>query len=189
MQRRAAAVLVAFFVVISVASYALIATAAQPEVTLENPDHSLKQGDSFTVGGQEYTVSKIEATKESSGGGGGHSGGGGGETLVRSGELTWTNESAQNGTNESAQNGTNESAQNTVQLEHRSNVTLQGTTYLAFFPNNETVYLTQDFESYQEDVNRIEQFHEHVSGLWGVSILSGLAAVLLLGLAYLPSRY
>lgn len=181
MQRRAAAVSVAFFVVISAASYALVATAEEPTVSLENPDHSLEQGESFTVNGQEYTVSKIEATKESTGGGGGHGGGGGEEKLVRSGELTWTNESAQN-----ASNG---SAQNTVQLEHRSNVTLQGTTYLAFFPNNETVYLTQDFEAYHQETSRIERFHEHVSGLWGVSILSGIAAALLLGMAYLPSRY
>lgn len=30
---------------------------------------------------------------------------------------------------------------------------------------------------------------ERISGLWGVSILSGLTGIVLLGTAYLPSRY
>lgn len=290
MQRRAAAVSVAFFVLVSAASYALIATAESPEVSFENPEHSLQQNDTLEVGGQQYTVSSITAEMESSGGGG--HGGGGGETLVRSGELTWTNESARytetwdNGStvtrdnqsytvlvenasdptsfvlreqiNRTAilledENAENELAtyngsewvvinrdgnqtlvspeeyfpepterqyaegdnfpyngqratvadvttgaatvqwtaprNNTVSLAQESNVTIQGQTYLVFFPDNSTVYLTQDFQSYQQQTHQIELHHQHESGLWGIIILSGIAVTMLLGMAYLPSRY
>lgn len=290
MQRRAAAVSVAFFIVVSAASYALIATAEEPHINFENPDHSLKQGDTLTLDGEKYTVSKIEAKMESSGGGG--HGGGGGKTLVRSGELTWTNESAQytetwkngstvtrdgekytviinaaedpseftlreqlnksgilkedpnaddemvthNGTtyvvvrqdgnktlvpedeyfpepNErqyaegdtfpyndqrvTVSSVTSKAAtltwtaprENSVELEQETNVTLQGQTYLVFFPNNETVYLTQQFQSYHHQQEEIHEFHTQKNGLWGISILGSLAALLLLGMAYLPSRY
>jgi hypothetical protein len=288
MQRRAAAVSVVFFLVVSAASYGLIATAEEPSVGFENPEYSLSTGQSFEVGGQEYTVTSIEASMESSGGG--H--GGGGERLVRSGEVAWTNESARyteswdNGSSVSIDNqsytvvvdsGEDPAAftlreeldreailqddpdaenqlvtyngsdwvvinrdgnrtlvapeeyfpepatqryeegdqfsyngqqvsvadvtadqitlawtaprENTRSLGHLENVTLQGSTYLVFFPNNDTVYLTQNFDSYRTQSNQIDRHHEHVNGLWGVSILSGLAAVALLGLAYLPSRY
>lgn len=290
MQRRAAAVTVAFFIVVSAASYALIATAEKPDVHFENPEYSLQQGDTLTLDGETYTVSKIEAKIESSGGGG--HGGGGGKHLVRSGELIWTNESARhtaswkNGStvthdgqkykvmieaaknpsqftlreqlNKSAiladdpdaedemvthngstyvvvhRNGNqtlvpedeyfpepnekqyaegdtlsyeNHSAtvssvssktvtlawiaprENSLQLEQETNVTLQGQTYLVFFPNNETVYLTQQFQSYQAQQNEIHEYSSQKNGLWGVSILSGLVAALMLGMAYLPSRY
>lgn len=166
MQRRAAAVSVAFFLVVSAASYALIATAEEPTVDFEDPEYSLQEGDSFTAGGQEYTVTAIEATVES--GDDGH-GGGGGETVVRSGELSSGNE--------------------TTNLDHLDNVTIGDQTYLVFFPNNDTVYLTQQFEAYDRQTAEIDQHHVHVNGLWGVSILSGLAAFALLGMAYLPSRY
>jgi hypothetical protein len=290
MQRRAAAVSVAFFVLVSAASYALIATAESPEVTFENPEPELQQGDAVEVGGQQHTVSSISAEMESSGGGG-HGGGGGG-TLVRSGEISWTNESARytetwdNGStvtrdnqsytvvvenasdpasfvlreqiNRTAilledENAENELAtyngsewvvinrdgeqtlvapeeyfpepnerqyaegdnfpyngqrvvvadvtssavtiewtaprENTISLAQETNVTIQDQTYLVFFPDNSTVYLTQDFESYQAQTNQIELHHEHESGLWGIIILSGIAVTMLLGMAYLPSRY
>lgn len=288
MQRRAAALWVALFLVLGVASYSLIATATPPTIGFENPEHELSQGETFTVGDRTYTVSGITAST-SGGGGGGH---GGGATLERSGELTWTNDSARytatwaNGStvtyedqqylvlisdspdpdqfvleetinrsailqddpdaaNETVTQGgteyvvvtrdgqknlvptdeyfpepatrqfdegqtidyrgnqteiatvTNQSAtlawtaprQNTVELADQSNVTLAGTTYLAFFPDNTTVVLTQNFESYDRQQTEIAEHHERVNGLWGISILSGLVSILLVGMAYLPSRY
>lgn len=290
MQRRAAAISVAFFLVVSAASYGLIATAEEPTVDFEDPDYSLSAGQSVELDGQEYTVTSIEATVES-GGGGGHGGGGGGE-LVRSGEMAWTNESARytaswsNGSSVTRDNQSftvvvdsgedpsgftfreelNRTAilqddpdaedelatyngsewvvvredgnrtlvdpeayfpdpetreyeegdsieyenrtvavddvsgdqvtlawtaprENTISLSHESNVTIQDSTYLVFFPNNDTVYLTQDFQSYRTQTNQIAQHHDQVNGLWGVSIVSAVAAVIMLGLAYLPSRY
>lgn len=87
MQRRAAAVYVVFFLVIGAASYSLIATAQSPTIQFQNPEHRLAQGDQFTVGEQTYTVSNVQETEES----GGH---GGGTKIVRSGELSWVNQSA-----------------------------------------------------------------------------------------------
>jgi len=88
MQRRAAAIYAALFLVVGAASYSLIATATQPTVDFENPDHTLSAEDSFEVDGQEYTVREISAEVS----GGGH--GGGGE-LARSAVIARTNESGQ----------------------------------------------------------------------------------------------
>jgi len=61
MQRRAVAVYVAFFILIAAASYTLLATAEEPTITLDDPEYELAQGDTFTVSGQEYTVTSIES--------------------------------------------------------------------------------------------------------------------------------
>jgi len=79
--------------------------------------------------------------------------------------------------------------QNTVTGEEGGNVTLGDTTYLAHFPSGQEVILSTNFEEYQHSVERNSYFTERVNGLWGVSILAGLTAIFLLGLAYLPSRY
>ena len=290
MQRRAAALYVAFFLVLSVASYSLIATAEEPHVEFANPEFTLSENETFPVGGTEYTVSSLEATT-SSGGGGGHGGGGGGG-IQRTGTIQWTNQSAQfsrtlannstvsfdnttfrvlipntsdpssftlqnqvnrteilkndtqaddqlitrNGTefvvvddgnvtrlvpadeyfpeptnrtftegqtfnfngnrttvatvtNQSATLGWTAPRNNTVEVSANANVTLGGTTYLAHFRNNQTLVLTQNFASYNEQTAEISRYHQYINGLWGVSIMGGLAAVLLAGMAYLPSRY
>jgi hypothetical protein len=290
MQRRAAAIYVAFFLVVGAASYSLIATAQEPTIGFENPDHSLSQGDTFTVGGQQYTATTVETTEEESGGGGGH-GGGGGVTIVHTAEFTWTNQSAlytqtwDNGStvtyeddewdvvipnasdpssftlresidragilaNDTAadnetvtrngqefvivtENGSstlvpateyfptperqefsesdslsldgnqtridvgsdavtlswNAPRQNTVEVGNHANVTLGGETYLAHFSSNDTVVLTQDFQSFQAQNGDIDSFHEQKNGLWGVTILSGASVIFLVGFAFLPSRY
>ncbi|MFB6161286.1 MAG: hypothetical protein ABEJ61_08950 [Haloferacaceae archaeon] len=89
MQRRAAAIYVAIFLLIGGASYALVATAERPHVQFSDPEQRLAQGDQFTVDGRQYTVASV--TAESSGGGGGHGGGGG---VTHAATLEWTNESA-----------------------------------------------------------------------------------------------
>ncbi|MFB6138470.1 MAG: hypothetical protein ABEJ42_09090 [Halobacteriaceae archaeon] len=78
---------------------------------------------------------------------------------------------------------------NTVRATSGSNVTLSGRTYLAFVPDDSTLVLSTDFSGYRHSQDRIAYYHERVDGLWGVAILSTLAAVLLLAMAYLPSRY
>lgn len=285
MQRRAAAIYVAFFVIVGAASFSLAATANEPTVSFDNPEHQLSQNDTFTVNGQEYTVSELGAQME----GGGH---GSAPTLSRSGTVTWTNESAvhtetwENNTTvtvgdeearvvipnesdpssftlreeinrtqilQSDSNADNETItrngeqyvvvtedgsqrlvpaeeyfpepegtsyqegdsvdyngnettftnvsqsevtlewtapqENTVALEDRANVTLGGEQYLAFFPNNETVILTQNYESYQQQTQSIDTYDRHTDGLWAITTMSFGTAVLLLGMAYLPSRY
>ncbi len=64
-------------------------------------------------------------------------------------------------------------------------------------PNNQSfvayseggkVLLSSDVEGYQEQNQEINHFNERIAGLWGVSILSFLAALLLAMLAYLPVK-
>jgi len=86
MQRRAVAVYVAFFLVIAAASYTLIATAEEPTITLDNAEYELSESDSFTVGGQEYTVTSVEETTEEEDDG--H--GGTEEVTVTIGTIEWT---------------------------------------------------------------------------------------------------
>lgn len=291
MQRRAAAVYVAFFLVVGAASFSLIATASAPQLSFENPDHRLSQNDSFTLDGQEYAVTEISAEMEG-GGGDGH-GGGGQAHLVRSGTIEYTNDSAvqtvewandstityngrewavttDNGSktvtltetvdraailrndsdveNETttvdgeeyvveraSDNGSRElipveeyfsepetreyavgdqvsnverntatvaavtpeaatleytgPQTNEIAVEDEANVTVGDTTYLAYFPDNSTLVLTQEFETYEQYRSAEESQTTMTNGLWGVTILSGLSAFFLLGLAYLPTRY
>lgn len=59
MQRRAAAVSVAFFLVISAGSYAFIGVAQEPAISIENPDHTVQSNQTLTVGGTTYTFGEI----------------------------------------------------------------------------------------------------------------------------------
>lgn len=79
---------------------------------------------------------------------------------------------------------------NSPQLQPGENITIDGKTYMIHLPSDDAVLvLTQDFQGYKESQERIAYYHERRSGLWGVTILSSLAAILLLGLSYLPPRY
>ncbi|SEL27088.1 hypothetical protein [Haloferax larsenii] len=284
MQRRAAAISVVFFLVIGAGAYSLIATASTPTIGFENPEYSLAQGDEFTVAGSEqtYTVSAVTEEEES----GGH---GGGTTLVRSGEITYVNDSARftetwdNGStvtldgtdwrvevpnasdpseatlvelrNNTAilmndPNADNEtitrdgqkyvvindselvpaaeyfpanetrtvaegdsltydetqmtvatvessgvtlewfdSEENTISVGDEANVTIGGEKFLALFPDDSTLVLTQNYESYERQTTEIDEFHETENGLWGVAIASFSMVILLIGMAFLPSRY
>lgn len=297
MQRRAAVISAVIFLVVGAAAYSLIATANEPEITLENPDYELSENETFEAEGVEYEVTNVEASMQ---GGGDH---GGEQHLERSAELIWVNESArfsetwENNTSVEFQSEDNQSyrvlieaedeedpdsfvleeelnrtqilsedpdadnetvehegeewvvirddddnptlvpadeyfsepersefsegesfdfdgnettvenvtaeqvevvwtaeEENTVSVSDESNVTLgeneeKGQQYLAYFPDNETLYLTQDHEAYEAEKDRIERFDDQKQGLWGVVVLTGATVVLLLGMAFLPSRY
>ncbi|WP_396611235.1 hypothetical protein ACH9L7_13620 [Haloferax sp. S1W] len=79
--------------------------------------------------------------------------------------------------------------ENTISVGDESNVTVGGQQYLAYFPDNSTLVLTTNYESYNHQTEEIEQFHETENGLWGIAIASFSMVVLLIGMAYLPSRY
>ena len=267
MQRRAAAIYVALFVLIGAASYSLIATAQQPTVEFDNPTYELSQGDQLDVGGQTYTVASVSET------------GGDLQYTDESAEytVTWENDSTQavddeewrvvikgeepsavtlrEEINETAilrddpdaseetveQNGTRYVVLNnsrlvpaaeyfpdpetrtyaegdtieyqdntttvdavtadaaeltwtaprteTVGVEHEANVTIGEQTYFAYVIDGSTIQLIDDYSSYQQQTAAIEQFQTYESGLWGVSIVSLLTAVFMIGFAYLPSRY
>lgn len=89
MQRRAAAAYIAFFLVIAAGSYAFIATADAPEVTISGDNvREIQEGDTVTVDDRTYTVTEVSAETEE---GGDHGGGGGLAYTIR---FEWTNDSA-----------------------------------------------------------------------------------------------
>lgn len=288
MQRRAAAIYAAFFLVIAAGAYGTIGLAQEPTVTVDDPDYTLSANDTLEAGDRTYTVGQIQAgTNEGND--------------LRSTELSWVNESAryttslehnstvpadmvewsgqtneaepyrlqvENATDPTAftltqefnvsgrlaadeavedetvtradgreyvvyrENGTtqpladylpeperrtfeegeqlqyngtttdvadvsNESVTlawtaprtNTVSLAEGDTQTFGGTEYVAHFPDNSTLELTSDLEAYDREVQAVDTYQERINGFWGISIVSGLAAVLLLASAYLPSRY
>jgi len=77
-----------------------------------------------------------------------------------------------------------------VELSEGGNVTVSGQQRFAHFPNHSTVVLanSDQYSSYQQTLSDQTYFNERKNGLWGVSILSGIASVLMLGMAYLPQR-
>lgn len=79
--------------------------------------------------------------------------------------------------------------ENTIAVDNEANVTIGDQQYLAYFPDGSTMVLTQDYESYEQQVHSIEEFHQVENGLWGVAIVSFVTIVLLIGMAFLPSRY
>ncbi|WP_181687027.1 hypothetical protein [Halorhabdus salina] len=80
---------------------------------------------------------------------------------------------------------------NPVRLSGASNVTLNDQQYFVYFPDESSVKIlpSEDaFQSYQQQQSEIDYYHERMNGLWGVAILSFLAAVALLAMAYLPKK-
>jgi cytochrome c-type biogenesis protein CcmH/NrfG len=59
MQRRAAAVSVALFLLLAAGSYTLIGAAQQPAVSLDDPDHAVSEGTEQTIAGTSYTFSSV----------------------------------------------------------------------------------------------------------------------------------
>jgi hypothetical protein len=73
-------------------------------------------------------------------------------------------------------------------FEEGTNVTLGGTTYVAQFPTNSTVTLSQNVSGYQAEQAALTRFNNRILGLWGVVIISLFAAILIVALAYMPVR-
>lgn len=74
----------------------------------------------------------------------------------------------------------------------QGNLTLSGgQTYYAYFPSaqGDRVVISDNFDALDRFNHQVERFHKHKSGLWGISILSGLTSMLLVAMAYMPSRY
>ena len=167
MQRRAVAVAAALFLIVGALSLGLVLTAEAPAFEA-GADNVYGSGDEFTVDGQTYTVASVEASESS---GGGHGGGGG---TSYEATIEWQNESG---------------ATQSKTVSQHANVTLSGQTFFAHFESGEEVVISSNFETLRQYNTETDQFHEHTNGLWGVSILTGLVGMLLIGMAYLPSRY
>ena len=285
MQRRAATAFVLLFLLLGVGSYGLIATAQQPQVSFDDPEHRLSVGDQLTVDGRQYTVASLSAQEE----GGDH---GGSTTVTYSGAVEWTNDSAtytetwapgdvvtadgfegtvtvENATdpdrvtlvepvdrsailaNDSAADNqtvtrTGEEfvvvtegdetrlvpageyfpdpetrtfsegdtvgyagnqttvgnvtqsevpvswtapRTNTVELSNKANVTLAGQTFFVYYTSDSEVVLESDYSVYASQTAEMADYTRVENGLWGISILSGVSVVMLIGMAFMPSRY
>ncbi len=266
MQRRAAALYAAFFIIIAAGSYAMIGVAQEPAITVDNPAHTLTTGDDVTVNGRTYSVRvsggeaeltwvdedapqseswevdstvtvggtdftvttdkdatppTVRLTEERSLGENVSTVDREGQTYViveqdeqdvlvprdeyldqQYGPAKWIE--YEQGDSLEYQNNTvtvasvtNTSVtlewtapvENTVTAGEGDNVTLNGQQFVAHFPDERTLELSSDIAAYQHELEVFDSFEERVNGLWGVSILSALAAIALLGLAYMPSRY
>ena len=81
---------------------------------------------------------------------------------------------------------------NLVDLAEGDTPTLNGQEYLVHFPDNSTVQLAQNttsnWDTYQEDLQTISVYNERMAGLWGVTILAILAAMILAIGAYIPVK-
>lgn len=75
-----------------------------------------------------------------------------------------------------------------IALEEGANITLNGRAYVVHFVDEHEVLLSRDRAGYQRALDRRDYFHERMNGLKGVAMLSGLTALLIVGLAYLPVR-
>ena len=81
-----------------------------------------------------------------------------------------------------------------VELTEGENVTLaDGNQYFAHFDTHDglSVVIAQTsvaYDDYRNDLARQEYFHERENGLWGVIILSGIAAFLIISMAYMPVK-
>ncbi len=76
-----------------------------------------------------------------------------------------------------------------VELEEESTVTLGGSEYVAHFSDASTLTLSTDIEAYEAQAAEIEQFNQYTSGLFRVVLLGILSTVLLLAVAFVPTRY
>ena len=78
--------------------------------------------------------------------------------------------------------------QNTIELEGGANVTLNDQQHVVHFPDEERVVVSPDVAEYQQTVREQDGFKSRQNGLWGVTILSGVAGFLIVGMAFLPVK-
>lgn len=79
---------------------------------------------------------------------------------------------------------------NTIRLSEGANVTLAGQPHFVHFADQSSVKILPRaaYDSYQHQREKIDAYQERMNGLWGVTILSLLAAIVLLSLAFLPNK-
>ncbi|WP_255198601.1 hypothetical protein [Halorarius litoreus] len=82
----------------------------------------------------------------------------------------------------------------THDLAEGSNVTLAGTQYFAHFSGHDdsvqvTIAESQEaYPVYNNELARQDYFHERMNGLWGIVILAGVVAALIVALAMMPIK-
>ena len=76
-----------------------------------------------------------------------------------------------------------------IDVGQDSRVTIGDTEFLGHFPDASTLVLSTDFESYEAQVDAQQRHTEQSNGLWRVGVVSLLSSLLLLAMAFMPSRY
>lgn len=76
-----------------------------------------------------------------------------------------------------------------IEIQEESVVTIGETDFVAHFVDASTMQLSSDMEDYEAQVAQIEQFQQYNSGLTRVLVLAFFSSLLLLGAAFLPTRY
>lgn len=76
-----------------------------------------------------------------------------------------------------------------IEIEQHSRVTIGETEFVAHFSDASTLTLSSDIEGYEAQVTQIDQFQQYNGGLTRVLVLAFLSSLLLLGAAFIPSRY
>lgn len=82
-------------------------------------------------------------------------------------------------------------ASRSAELEEGMNVTLaNGDEYFAHFPSDDQVTLVpiEQYGDYATTLDEQDYFNERINGLWGIAIVAGIAALLIVSLAYIPNR-
>jgi hypothetical protein len=177
-QHHGAALYGTFFILV-VLGGGVVMASAEPVPVSDSPAYTLNVDEMFTVNGQQYVVSEISTATDEAGnilrsttfkqvGQNKTVGFGEGEALrllsVGGGVPTWVSYTYSPGT-----------------------ITVGGMEYGAYYPNNNTVTLTNS-NVYNREVSSMMSLTERFRGMWAVVVLSSLAVILILSLSYLPVR-
>lgn len=76
-----------------------------------------------------------------------------------------------------------------IEIEGDEEITIGDTDYVAHLRGTDTLVLSTDLDGYDAQIADIDQHEQRTQGLWRVTIVSFLSAVLVAGLAFIPSRY
>ncbi|MFC7132921.1 MULTISPECIES: hypothetical protein [Salinibaculum] len=85
----------------------------------------------------------------------------------------------------------NNPANESIEFGEGGNITLGGESFFGHFPSEDTVQVLrsdQYYSQYQTVLDNIDYFHERTNGMWGIVIVSFLAAIVLVSAAYLPNK-
>lgn len=119
------------------------------------------------------------------------------ETVENRSNVTVTDSVTINGTERSVTSLTNESvtfewvepAEEEISLAQASTIELEGEEYLVYFESGETAYLdANDSTAYYERQSDYDAMSLRINGFWAVTIVSTIAGVGLIGVAFLPRR-
>jgi hypothetical protein len=82
-------------------------------------------------------------------------------------------------------------ANETIEFGEGGNITLAGQSYFGHFPDNTSIQVLPNSEYYGQYANTlsdIEYYQERQNGVWGIVLISLLAAIVLVAAAYMPTK-